>query len=100
VINAAVRHPNPILLIDAEMERRAKRLARLRAVALADDPAFVRSPLGKKTSWLFSTPRTHTSPLGVTMTPCISPSRPPKVMPSGGVSGLPFLSKTVIDLLP
>ena len=45
-------------------------------------------------------PRTQTSPLGVTMTPCISPSLPSNVMPSGGVSGLPFLSNTVMDLLP
>src|SRR5262245_66151060 len=34
------------------------------------------------------------------MTPCISPSLPSNVMPSGGVNGLPFLSKTVIDFPP
>ena len=32
--------------------------------------------------------------------PCISPSRPSKVMPSGGVSGLPFLSNTAIEWPP
>src|SRR5215813_11291894 len=51
---------------------------------------WVQSPLGKCTSWRFETPRAHTSPLGVTMMPCISPSCPLKVMPSGGDSGLPF----------
>src|SRR5215510_5343945 len=40
------------------------------------------------------------SPLGVAMMPCISPSFPLKVIPSGGVSGLPFLSNTAIDLPP
>ena len=40
VVDAAVADPNPILLIDGEMERRAKRLARLRPFALADDPAL------------------------------------------------------------
>ena len=60
----------------------------------------VMSPFGKKTSWLFSTPSTQTSPLGVTITPCSRPSLPPKLMPSGGVSGLPFLSNTAIALLP
>src|SRR5215470_3084031 len=34
------------------------------------------------------------------MMPCISPSCPSNVMPSGGVSGLPFLSNTAIDLPP
>src|SRR5215475_3027379 len=32
--------------------------------------------------------------------PCISPSFPLNVMPSGGVSGLPFLSNTAMDLPP
>ena len=100
VVDAAVADPNPVLLIDGQMERRAKRLARLGAIALADDPTLGQVALREETSWLFSTPRTQTSPLGVTITPCIRPSRPPKVMPSGGVSGLPVLSKTVIDLLP
>src|SRR5271165_2990007 len=58
------------------------------------------SPLGKYTSWLFSMPNTQTSPLGVTMTPCIRPSRPPKLIPSGGVRGFPFLSNTEMVLLP
>src|SRR5580693_8475848 len=34
------------------------------------------------------------------MMPCISPRRPPNVMPSGGVSGLPFLSNTAIEWPP
>ncbi len=62
-------------------------------------PLF-QSPLGKCSSCRLETPSAHTSPLGAVMMPCISPSRPPKLMPSGGVSGLPSLSNTVIDLLP
>src|SRR5271168_4611903 len=61
---------------------------------------LVRSPLGKWTSWFFSIPTTQTSRLGATMTPCISPSWPSNVIPSGGVSGLPVLLKTAIDLPP
>src|SRR5262247_4406258 len=61
---------------------------------------LVQSPLGMCTSWRFETPRAHTSPLGVAMMPCISPSCPLKVIPSGGVSGLPVLSNTAIDLPP
>src|SRR5262249_18798423 len=61
---------------------------------------LVQSPFGMWMSWRFETPRAHMSPLGVAMMPCISPSRPSKVMPSGGVSGLPFLSNTAIDLPP
>src|SRR5215472_15113233 len=61
---------------------------------------LVQSPLGKYRSWRLETPRAQTSPFGVAMIPCISPSCPLKVMPSGGVSGLPFLSKTTIDLPP
>ncbi len=40
VVNAAVADPNPVLLIDAQMEWRAERLARLGAIALADDSAL------------------------------------------------------------
>src|SRR5262249_9801607 len=61
---------------------------------------LVQSPFGMCTSWRFETPRAHTSPLGVAMIPCMSPSRPLNVIPSGGVSGLPFLSNTAIDLPP
>src|SRR5215475_7754793 len=61
---------------------------------------LVQSPLGKCRSWRFETPSAHTSPLGVAMMPCIRPSWPLKVMPSGDVSGLPFLSNTAIDLPP
>src|SRR5271169_1140884 len=34
------------------------------------------------------------------MIPCMRPSRPPKLIPSGGLRGLPFLSNTAMDLLP
>src|SRR5215469_5196957 len=61
---------------------------------------LLKSPLGNWTSCLFSTPSTQTSPLGATMIPCISPRRPPKLMPSVGVSGLPVLSNTAMALLP
>ena len=61
---------------------------------------FFQSPLGKCSSWRLETPNAHTSPLGAVMMPCIRPSRPPKLMPSGGVRGLPSLSNTVMDLLP
>src|SRR5215468_5017204 len=61
---------------------------------------LVQSPFWKCMSWRFETPRAHTSPLGVAMMPCISPSRPSNVMPAGGVSGLPDLSNTAIDLPP
>src|SRR5262245_14700943 len=61
---------------------------------------LVQSPLRKCRSWRFETPRAHTSPLGVAMMPCISPSCPLKEIPSGGVSGLPDLSNTANDLPP
>src|SRR5215813_4918304 len=61
---------------------------------------LVQSPFGNSTSWRFEMPSAHTSPAGVAMIPCISPSWPLNVIPSGGVSGLPFLSKTAIDLAP
>src|SRR5262249_56857120 len=61
---------------------------------------LVQSPFGKFMSWRFETPSAHTSPLGVAMMPCIKPSRPLKVIPSSGVSGLPDLSNTAIDLPP
>src|SRR5262249_50907216 len=62
--------------------------------------ASVQSPLGMWMGWRFEPPSAHTSPLGVAMMPCIKPSRPLKVIPFGGVSGLPFLSNTAIDLPP
>ena|SRR5215813_1403279 len=39
VVEAGIRNPDPVLLVDAEMERRLKRLARFDAVALAYDPS-------------------------------------------------------------
>src|SRR5215472_9378439 len=56
---------------------------------------LVQSPFGEYSSWFFVIPTAHTSLLGVTMIPCINPSSTLKVMPSGGVCGLPFLSNTV-----
>jgi hypothetical protein len=61
---------------------------------------LLQSPLGKCSSWFFEIPTAHTSPPGVAMMPCINPSWPLKVIPSGGVSGLPFLSNTAIDFPP
>src|SRR5262245_28998235 len=61
---------------------------------------LVQSPFGKFKSWRFETPSAHTSPPGVAMIPCINPSRPPNVMPSGGLSGLPLLSNTAMHLPP
>src|SRR5215471_13656490 len=42
-----VRDPNPILLINGEVKWREERLARLGAVAFADDPAFGPVALGE-----------------------------------------------------
>src|ERR1044072_5283303 len=58
------------------------------------------SPFGKWMTWSFSKSSVQTSPLGVTMMPCITPSCPPKLYPSDGESGLPFLSNREIVLLP
>src|SRR5262252_4793779 len=44
---AGVRDPDPILLINGEVERRRERLARLGTVALADDPALGPVTLGE-----------------------------------------------------
>ena len=60
----------------------------------------LQSPLGKCSSWRLEMPSAHTSPFGAVMMPCIRPSLPPKLMPSGDVSGMPSLSNTVMDLLP
>ena len=98
---AAIGNPDPVLLVDSEMKRRLERLARLSAVAFANDPALgLYRPWGSTRAGSSRYPSTHTSPLGVTMTPCIRPSRPPKLIPSGGVRGLPFLSNTEMVLLP
>src|SRR5262245_65012729 len=43
---AGIRDPDPILLIDGEVKWPEERLARLRAVAFADDPALGPVPLG------------------------------------------------------
>ena len=47
VVDAAVGHPDPVLLVDAEVKWRPERLARLRAVALANDPALGQIALGE-----------------------------------------------------
>src|SRR5215831_19712957 len=44
---AGVRDPDPILLIDGEVKRPEERLARLGAVAFADDPPLGPVPFGK-----------------------------------------------------
>src|SRR5215469_10472115 len=62
---------------------------------------LVQSPLGKYKSWSLPMPTAHTSPLpGATIMPCIFPSFPPSVIPSGGDNGLPFLSNTAMAWLP
>ena len=101
VVDAAIGHPDPVLLVDAEVERRSERFARLcvcrprkRSGPWSD------RPWENRRVGLFEMPTAQTSPLGVTMIPCIRPSRPLKLMPSGGVRGLPFLSNTAMDLLP
>ena len=42
-----IRDPNPILLINAEVEWPEERLARLHGPALADDPALGQIALGE-----------------------------------------------------
>src|SRR5215831_3423459 len=44
---AGVRDPDPILLINGEVKRPKERLARLGAVAFADDPPLGPVPLGE-----------------------------------------------------
>ena len=100
VVHSAVGHPNPVLLVDAKVKWRPERLARFDAVSLANDAALGQIALWEVDELALSMPRTQTSPLGVTMTPCINPSLPSKLMPLGGVNGLPFLSNTVMDLVP
>src|SRR5262245_29182592 len=57
---------------------------------------FEGSPFGKYTTLSSLKSSAQTSPLGVTMTPCITPSFPPKLKPSSGDSGLPLLSSSDI----
>src|SRR5271165_7095332 len=40
MIDSAIGNPDPVLLVDAEVKWRLKRLARLCAVTLANDPAL------------------------------------------------------------
>src|SRR5580704_7267448 len=49
VRSAAVGHPDSVLLVDAEVKRSYERLARLRAVALANDAAVSYIALGEVT---------------------------------------------------
>src|SRR5271167_4851788 len=46
VVDAAIRYPDPVLLVDAEVKWRFERLARLRTVTLANN-----SSLGDITIW-------------------------------------------------
>jgi len=96
----AVRDPDAVLLVDRQVEWRSERFAGFGAVAFADDAAFLPVALGEMEQLPLGDASAHTSPLGAVMMPCIKPRRPPKLMPSGGVSGLPSLSNTVMDLLP
>ena len=95
-----IGHPDPVLLVDAEVERPSKRFARFILESLAEQLALRQIALGEVNYLILRDPTTQTSPLGVMITPCMSPSLPSKVMPSGGVSGLPFLSNTAMDLPP
>src|SRR5271165_3769627 len=47
VIDAAVRHPYPVLLIYGQMEWCRERLARLRRISLANNPAFRQIAVGE-----------------------------------------------------
>ena len=45
--DAAICHPDPVLLVDAKVEWRPERLARVRTGALANDPTRAQIALGK-----------------------------------------------------
>ena len=47
MVDSAIGDPDPVLLVDAEVKWRQKRLARLCAVALANDLALGQITLGK-----------------------------------------------------
>src|SRR5208283_3983376 len=47
VVDAAISHPNPVLLINAEVKRRKERRARLGAIAFANDPTLGQIALGE-----------------------------------------------------
>ncbi len=95
-----VRDPDPVLLVDGEVERPEERFAWLGAVTLAEDPAFGPVTLGEMQELTLRDAQSPYVAAGVAMMPCIKPSLPLKVTPSGGVSGLPFLSNTAIDIPP
>ncbi len=97
----AIGDPDPVLLVDRKVERRLTMICKVRPIRPSQTaPALGRIALGEVNELILPVPTAQTSPLGVTMIPCISPSLPSNVMPSGGVSGLPFLSNTAIDLPP
>ena len=48
VVECAIGYPNPVLLIDGKVKRCLERLARLCAIALANDPARGQIPLWKE----------------------------------------------------
>ena len=100
MIDTAIGHPNPVLLVDAEVKWRSKRFARLRAVALANDPAVRQIALGKVDELALLNAQHPNVSARSDDNALHQPSLPSNVIPSGGVRGLPFLSKTVIDLLP
>jgi hypothetical protein len=39
VVEGTIGHPNPVLLVDSKVKRRLERLARLRAITLANNTA-------------------------------------------------------------
>src|SRR5215472_5883198 len=47
VVDTGIRNPDPVLLVDAEVERRPKGFAGLRVIALAHDTAVTRIALGE-----------------------------------------------------
>ena len=96
-----VGHPDPVLLVDAEVERRDERLARLDRPALADDPALGRIALGEVDELA----------LRDAQDPDIAARRDDHALHQSelavegdavrtGVSDLPFLSNFEIDMPP
>src|SRR5215510_10767120 len=97
---AGVRDPDPILLIDGKVKWPEERLARLSIVAFADDPAFSPVTLGEVQELAL---RDAESPYVAARRgddALHEPELPVEGDTLRGVSGLPFLSNTAIDLPP
>src|SRR5262245_42652636 len=93
---AGVRNPDPILLINGEVKWPQERLARFGAVAFADDLALGPVTLGDVDELALRYPQSP--PVAVRGDD--DALHQAEVIPSGGVSGLPFLSNTATDLPP